>query len=328
MVLRIEKQRSVQSSFSDNLNNSALLVKTIQIGGGRGQSNKKKYGNKKEDMTCDHCDGNSHIRDTCFKLHDYPEWFKQLRKENNSSSRTQANMVSNPLDENIFAARRESSTKLSPVLYDLVQQEVNKILKGKQTTTKEVNFAHISEFAGKTDLDTGATSHICAFRDNFKFLKYLNKKVIIHLPNGSAKTVNEYGDLHLSDSFILKNVLFVSSFNYNLLSVRKVVQDKTMSCNFYFDYCVFQDLKISNINVVGRVKGNLYFLDCKLFCQKAMYELGNVSDTVSCSVQNKTDYVSMWHSHLGHHFMVVVKHIPFLKNKECSSSICEVFSSG
>lgn len=116
MVLRIEKQRYIQTSFYDNLNNNVLLVKTIQNGGGKRQGNKKKYGSKKEDRMCDHCGGNGHTKDTCFKLHGYPDWFKQLRKEKGSSSRTQANMVNSPLDEDVFTTRRENSTKLSPAL--------------------------------------------------------------------------------------------------------------------------------------------------------------------------------------------------------------------
>lgn len=90
--------------------------------------------------------------------------------------------MSSPLDEGGFSIGKNCFVKLSHALFDLVQQEVNKLLKGKQFATKQVNFFHIHEFASKTDLnmfcsldslsacwiiDTGATSHICAYENNF-----------------------------------------------------------------------------------------------------------------------------------------------------------------
>lgn len=44
--------------------------------------------------------------------------------------------------------KKGNSARLSLGLSELVQQEVNKILKGEQSVTGQVNFAHIADFAG------------------------------------------------------------------------------------------------------------------------------------------------------------------------------------
>ena len=40
-----------------------------------------------------------HLKDTCFKIHGYPEWYKELKaQQRGSSSKVVANMVDTPLD--------------------------------------------------------------------------------------------------------------------------------------------------------------------------------------------------------------------------------------
>lgn len=133
--------------------------------------------------------------------------FKRLRMEKGSSSRAQVNMINNPFDEDVVNEKRDNSDKLSPALSNLVQQEVNKILKGKQPALEQVNFAHISNFIGNiysnfnyaSDfsyecwvVDTGATSHVCFYKEKFLVLKPPSKRIVIHLPDGNVKLLNKY----------------------------------------------------------------------------------------------------------------------------------------
>nr|DAD28311.1 TPA_asm: hypothetical protein HUJ06_029779 [Nelumbo nucifera] len=74
---------------------------------GRGNHKKSNYNNKKnekyEKLFCDHCNMGSHTRDTCFKLHGYPEWYKELKEQRGkvTGGRNVANMADNPLDVNM-----------------------------------------------------------------------------------------------------------------------------------------------------------------------------------------------------------------------------------
>ncbi|DAD49776.1 TPA_asm: hypothetical protein HUJ06_032017 [Nelumbo nucifera] len=105
MVLRVEKQREVHGSYNDNIESNALLAKTQfykkegmesikkEEGSGRGNSKRVDKANKH----CSHYNMNGHVKETCFKLHGYSDWYKDL-KGGKGSGRNVANMVDTPLD--------------------------------------------------------------------------------------------------------------------------------------------------------------------------------------------------------------------------------------
>lgn len=71
MVLRVEKQRSIQGGILNNVENSAMMAKVTQHNL-KAQNNKK----KKDDRSCENCKAPWHTKDTRFKLHGYPNWYK------------------------------------------------------------------------------------------------------------------------------------------------------------------------------------------------------------------------------------------------------------
>lgn len=163
-------------------------------------------------------------------------------------------MANNPLEEEQLQEKKGGGTKLSPNLSDLVQREVKRILKREQS--KRVNFAHITNFAGNlclnTDssmirdcwiIDTMTTCHICVVYELFKDVKDLKETINIYMPDGNIRTTNKCGSIFLNEFLVLKNVLYVPSFRFNLLSIGKVLQNGNLGCNFYGNFCNFQDLK-------------------------------------------------------------------------------------
>lgn len=75
MVIGVESLKLVTRSYSTSgVEASALLAKGVGFkNDGDGKSNgKKKDVGKKSDRVCDHCHGNGHTKDSCFKLHGYP----------------------------------------------------------------------------------------------------------------------------------------------------------------------------------------------------------------------------------------------------------------
>ncbi|KAF7835972.1 uncharacterized protein G2W53_010831 [Senna tora] len=81
MVLTDEAQREIHLTYSNGVEGSnALLAKTNQ-----GKSDPNAYGKRKDqakkDKFCEHCNTNGHTKETCFKLHGYLEWFKELREK-------------------------------------------------------------------------------------------------------------------------------------------------------------------------------------------------------------------------------------------------------
>lgn len=165
--------------------------------------------------------------------------------------------------------KKGGGTKVSPTLSDMVKHEVNRILKGEQP--EQVNFAHVSDFCFNLNvnssmpntcwiIDTGATTHICAYYEHFVNFKDLGKEIKIYMPNGNVRTTRKYGDVPLDESLILRDILYVPSFKLNLLSVGKILQNRFLECCFYADLCTFQDQRTSKVIAMGRLKGNLYVL--------------------------------------------------------------------
>ena len=146
MVLRIEKQREVSDIFSENLENTALFTRstfTKPVGRSHGSSrtdhpkgptryqihsSSKGYGSqydsKKQFRHCDYCSNDGHVRDTCFRLHDYPDWYKEYKARTHA-----ANMAETPLQNASTPAAAPPASTPSNVL-------------------NAAHFSHLEHFAG------------------------------------------------------------------------------------------------------------------------------------------------------------------------------------
>ncbi|KAL2512529.1 Uncharacterized protein Adt_18129 [Abeliophyllum distichum] len=113
---------------------------------------------------CDYCNMNGHTRSTCFKMnghtkstcfkiHEYPDWYKNLKEQkakiSNQNGRAMANMADTPLDldEERHHIKDKTISQTTSML-DLIQQELVKFMKGKMhlENSNHVNFAHLRRF--------------------------------------------------------------------------------------------------------------------------------------------------------------------------------------
>jgi len=109
-------------------------------------------------------------------------------------------------------------------------------------------------------LDSGATNHTCFDSNLFTNLHPLSQYTSIVLPNGNITKVMQFGSVQLSANFCLHDVLYIPSFQFNLLSISKLLHDLNLLIVFYPCACFIQDLKTKEIIAVGRL-GGLYKLD-------------------------------------------------------------------
>ncbi|KAL0309999.1 UNVERIFIED_CONTAM: hypothetical protein Sradi_5942200 [Sesamum radiatum] len=147
----------------------------------------------KKSQFCSHCDKSGHTRETCFKLHGYPEWYKTMQEQKKRDGRNfnahmtqdkvietkpgfNAHMTQDKMTETKSGQGNVNSADISEAW-----QELLKLIKGKGPQDPlQINFAHaLDDFAGTGyDLnyldandsnfwivDTGATSHMCARLD-------------------------------------------------------------------------------------------------------------------------------------------------------------------
>ncbi|KAF7825279.1 uncharacterized protein G2W53_016443 [Senna tora] len=132
MVLRDETQRQINMSNSNGVDGgSALLARSYQGKNEPGGFKKKEV--SKKDKYCDHCKVNGHTKDTCFKIHGYPDWFKELReKRANAGKKPMANMANDAIAETPIGQDSDQGSKndLENVVSYLLK-EVQRLGKGK-----------------------------------------------------------------------------------------------------------------------------------------------------------------------------------------------------
>ena len=85
-------------------------------------------------------------------------------------------------------------------------------------------------------LDTSATNHFLCSVDLLTSITAIRQS-LVQLPNGESAQVTHIGTIVLSSSLILKNVLCIPSFSFNLLSISSLTQSQPYCCVFLFAYC-------------------------------------------------------------------------------------------
>ena len=75
-------------------------------------------------------------------------------------------------------------------------------------------------------IDSGATDHMCNSLDSFIFTQKIhNPKHSITIPDGRKVVVDLYGDVVSMEALVFKDVLYVPTFQFNLISVHKLCTD-------------------------------------------------------------------------------------------------------
>ncbi|KAL0376361.1 UNVERIFIED_CONTAM: hypothetical protein Scaly_0753700 [Sesamum calycinum] len=142
-------------------------------GKGPGPKNhlKKKGPTDKRNLVCGHCNKPGHSKETCFKIHGVPDWYRDLndqRKKNGGSGR--AYTVNDSEQQSSVDNVSAASHNLVADLMETLKMVQNKV----PYDPVKVHFAQNSEMAGTTlskssgnvnagswIVDTGATSHMC-----------------------------------------------------------------------------------------------------------------------------------------------------------------------
>ena len=87
-------------------------------------------------------------------------------------------------------------------------------------------------------IDSDATNHMTSKSQLFNTYtpSPSNKKIV--MANGSLVTVAGFGDIYITPTLILKNVLHVPKLSANLVSIQKLTHDLKCYAIFFPSYCV------------------------------------------------------------------------------------------
>ncbi|KAF3776297.1 hypothetical protein EJ110_NYTH48625 [Nymphaea thermarum] len=144
-------------------------------------------------------------------------------------------------------------------------------------------------------IDSGASKHFCSRSSMFTVLHSLPQTCHVRLADGRWSPIMGYGDIKISQSMTIPNVLYAPKFPTNMLSVGQLIND--LHCRVTFDsgLCLFQDLQTEKTIGGGYKKVGICFL----------------SDPMGIAASSITSLSSsfQWHLRLGHPSVSKLHHL-------------------
>ncbi|CAN1192604.1 Retrovirus-related Pol polyprotein from transposon TNT 1-94 [Linum perenne] len=171
---------------------------------------------------------------------------------------------------------QQSVTTVSPV----AETYANLITSTLPSTSSTSGIFALSLFPSHSDLrnfwiiDTGASSHVACHSGFFSEMHPLTN-VHVTLPTGSRVQATHCGSVPLSCGLILKNVLLVPHFSFNLLSVSQLTNDSSLTVTFSSSQCLIQD-------------------------HQSMKMIGSASINRAVTLNLESHKLDIWHCRLGH----------------------------
>ena len=144
---------------------------------------------------------------------------------------------------------------------------------------------------------------------------------MVHTPKWSDQEPS------ISQTLILKSVLFVLDLGCSLVSVSRLNRDLNCETKFLADSCVFQDLSTGKMIGSADFRAGLYILDVSPSSSHFVGHKCQLIHSLKSSRQsNKESEIMMWHFRLGHPIFLYLKHLfpSLFINKNPNSFHCEV----
>jgi len=260
------------------------------------QNNDAKGFKNSSKKVCVHCGRTGHTIDVCYRKHEFPPGYKF------SNSRANAVKTVDAQQENgQDSTGQEQDFRLTQQQYQALMSllQENKEDTPIDSNTSKVNTvckdlsqrgnSFISSFSCKRDiwiLDSGATDHVSCSLKHFASYNKI-EPIIVSLPNNTHVTATHRGYIKLKDKLFLKDVLFIPSFVYNLVSISKLVSTLNVEIVFTSKSCVIQE-QISK-EKIGIAKSNhgLYVIDNHAALHTTSHKCNSVD-------------VNLWHDRLDH----------------------------
>ena len=142
-----------------------------------------------------------------------------------------------------------------------------------------------------------------------------NKKIAV--ANGSLATIAGFGDIYITPTLILKNVLHVPKLSTSLVSIQKLTHDLKCYAIFFLYYCVFHERDSGRRIGLAKERNSLYHLELS-------HKTSNNLSLSFLSSSNK-DTIWLYHLHLCHpSFRVLKVMFPYLfQGSDISQFHCE-----
>lgn len=340
-VIRSEESRRTLMLESLPTNGSAMVGGNVKIEAGRMErrttyesgsgKNDLPRAQNRDGLWCTYCKKARHTKENCWKIHGKPPSHEWGQKGASFRDKGQAHVAVNPKQED---GKRETTS--------LNQEEMEKLRSFFSTLEKPsgslfpptgicslaYSGKHCSSFGFNVSglplkyswiMDSGATDHMTHSSNLFSTYSPCPSNKKIATADGSLTTVAGRGDVQISPSIILKNVLHVPKLSTNLVSIQKLTQDLHCKVIFYNEYCEFQEKDSGRMIGRAKEKDGLYCLEIP-----AKTRLSH--SLISESTLSNKEKIFLHHRRLGHPSFRIVKILfPSLFSKlDVENLHCEV----
>jgi len=149
-------------------------------------------------------------------------------------------------------------------------------------------------------VDSGATDHMVSNKALLNHGLSVSHPGKVQLPTGDSAVVTHSGSSQLTGGDVVKNVLCVPTFQFNLLSVSKLTKELNCCVVFFPDFFIIQDLFTGKVKEIGEEIDGLYITRPHQHHDKSKKALAAVKGCAEAET---------WHKRLGHIPMSVLRKI-------------------
>lgn len=279
-----EAQRQVTMTAEGSTEASALVAKEAQPHPVPDSSPKSIFSG------CTYCKSRKHVRENCWKVVGYPEWFKLKQAARKDKQKSKEYLVSSDSPKTATASQVSCPS----------------------TITGNIGCVFSSTYTQPWIFDSGASDHMTS--DSSRFVTFTPPHhSSVKVAKGVLTSIQGAGSLSLTPSMSLSSVLYVPSLSNNLLYVRQITKQLNCSVTFFPTYCVFHDLLTKMTIGIGKERSDLdYFEETD--------SAGRVFQ-VDGDPTSKPEKIMLWHRRLAYPSFLYLEHLfPSLFTKVWSSS--------
>ncbi|XP_019256390.1 PREDICTED: uncharacterized protein LOC109234787 [Nicotiana attenuata] len=261
---------------------------------------KVNFESSKPNVTCKYCKKPGHTIEKCYKVHGYPPNFKFTKTPNIRKTAAHVELTNHPESgtgdipaEHGTLPQSEDMSAIPGLTKDQYSQLMMLLQQSHLSSSPSTSSLMGSANFAVWIIDSGASDHMTSTKSLLFNVQTLPVPYLVSLPNGYKVKVTNIGSLALLPDLILHNVLYVPSFQYNLISVYKLLSHSDDMVQFTKAACTLHGPSVRKPVVLRKLDNGLYKLFQSIIAPNPDFFSSNHSALSNVSVSNSSVHASV-----------------------------------